>query len=313
MASIKFAAHVVATAENQDVCRDDSLKKSMFNTPVSEWSMVPPSLKTHGSNKSAPVRSSHQLSEREKQRRAELIARAKEKREALIKQIRCEKKLMFFSSCVALISAFIWIIAVSTDFWYGVTADESKQSKSNSTVQPLKVFVSSHTGVWKMCRTHRSNNTDETWCKPHPLFPDQEEIRRDPGLDEHVVDYTRTTTIFAVISLFTMAMSLFSAFYTFKNSRYVYKRLAAGIYFITTLTVLVVLEVTITLLRYEKTHVPFKHPEGSSSYYGFSFHMGWAVFFVYLLNGCIFLVLSRKRKGEKEDGTIEDGLRIIGR
>ena len=104
--------------ENQDIMRDESLKKSMFNTPVSEWSMVPPSLKAHhgGSGKTSKSHS-HQLSEKEKQRRAELIARAKEKREALIRQIRCEKKLMFCSSCIAVISAVLWFIAVGTDFW----------------------------------------------------------------------------------------------------------------------------------------------------------------------------------------------------
>ena len=109
------------------------------------------------------------------------------------------------------------------------------------------------------------------------------------------------------------------------------------------LTVLVVQEVTTTLVGYERKNVPHNHPPGSSVTYGgyiysmlllsecgmratkifktiwssiitgFSFYMGWTVFFVYLLNGCIFLVLSRKRKDEKLEGSIEDGMRIIGR
>lgn len=45
-------------------------------------------------------------------------------------------------------------------------------------------------------------------------------------------DYHRTQLTFAVLSLLLMLLSLSSAFYTFKNGRYMYKRLAAGLYFI---------------------------------------------------------------------------------
>jgi hypothetical protein len=48
---------------------------------------------------------------------AEQIARARERRETIIKEIRKEKRVMFVTSCVAALAALIWIIAVSTDHW----------------------------------------------------------------------------------------------------------------------------------------------------------------------------------------------------
>jgi hypothetical protein len=104
-----------------------------------------------------------------------------------------------------------------------------------------------------------------------------------------IADYTRTSIIFGFLSLLMMVMSLIAAFYTFKNSRYVYKRLAAALYFITgqynplsliahslitmncqllAACILVVLEVVVTTVRYEKLNVPFNHPPNSHEYYG---------------------------------------------
>jgi len=120
-----------------------------------------------------------------------------------------------------------------------------------------------------------------------------------------------------------MVMSLCSAFYTFKNARYMYKRLAAGLFFIAGMTQnhtpntalsinpiislsltascnLVVLEVMVTLVRYSSSNLPWSHPPTSSYSYGFSFYLGWLVFTTFLGNGALFLALSRKRKGNRE-------------
>jgi len=49
----------------------------------------------------------------------------------------------------------------------------------------------------------------------------------------YYLDYARTEICFAIISLLLMLMALIFAFYTFKNSRYMFKRLAAFLFFIT--------------------------------------------------------------------------------
>ena len=44
----------------------------------------------------------------------------------------------------------------------GAKGEATQLSNSNSTGQGSRLFVSSHTGLWKTCRTVRANNTDES-------------------------------------------------------------------------------------------------------------------------------------------------------
>lgn len=49
---------------------------------------------------------------------------------------------------------------------------------------------------------------------------------------------------------------------------------------------------------YEKTFLKKRHPQGSVYHYGFCFILAWFVFIAYGSAGIIFLLASRKRKGE---------------
>lgn len=216
-------------------------------------------------------------------------------------------------------------------------------------------------------------------CSYFSIFLTSQEEAKE-GLNshnEHVIDYTRAQICFAFISVLLMTMTIIAAFYTFKNSRYVYKRLASCLYFMTSelvtftlctaiyenkqdatdesmigtlifhtlnkmstaITVLVVLEVLVTSVSYAASDKAQLYPTGAVVVYGeqkynwqyfcpqsvklnqrnflfwnvwkgFSFYMGWSVFLVYLVNGCMFLILSRKRKLDKdleEDADALDG------
>ncbi|KAF4523033.1 hypothetical protein B566_EDAN012762 [Ephemera danica] len=185
----------------------------------------------------------------------------------------------------------------------------------------------------------------ETKCRYQEFFPTDVKIAADPTVDHDslrcngsnesstqpqlrnltrqtkpnkvmCLDYSRTEVSFAVISLFLMIMGFFFSIYTFRNPRYMFKRLAGGIHFITGGSVLVVIEVLISSIDYERTHLPFVHPRGSLVSYGVSFALAWLVFIILIVSGCCFMIYSRKRKGDKapnEEIAMADEPTIIGR
>lgn len=81
-------------------------------------------------------------------------------------------------------------------------------------------------------------------------------------------------------------------------------------------SVLVVIEVLISSIDYERVHLPFVHPKGVEVDYGWSFALAWIVFLVLFFSGCAFMLYSRKRKGNKaanDEMGMADEPTIIGR
>ena len=67
---------------------------------------------------------------------------------------------------------------------------------------------------------------------------------------------------------------------------------------ISAVCIVVSAEVMANSVDYESEHLTSRHPEGSHYEFGYSYVLVWIVFVIYLIVTLLFLVYSRKRKGE---------------
>ncbi|XP_014259254.1 voltage-dependent calcium channel gamma-2 subunit [Cimex lectularius] len=232
------------------------------------------------------------------------------------KALLVERRLLFFCTCLVGAATLIWVIAVNTQGWFTVAAQD--QSYGIFINETQRFFLRSRSGLFRICRVGKKNQTAKPIeiCRSHEMFPSDDKIRTDPSLDRTILNYTRTEMFFSVVSVLLMLMGFLFSIYTFRNPRYMFKRLAAGVHFLSCASVIVVLEVVINSIYYEKAHLPFVHPRRAVYYYGYSFYLGWLVFAFNAVASIAFLVYSKKRKGDKaltEEMAMADEPTIIGR
>ncbi|GBP77581.1 hypothetical protein EVAR_59324_1 [Eumeta japonica] len=89
---------------------------------------------------------------------------------------------------------------------------------------------------------------------------------------ETVANYVRTMVSFGIISLFVMAMGCGFSVYTFRNPRYMFKRLAAGIHFISTLCTFIVVQVSMSVVEHLKNNIVHMYPKEASHHNDSTIH-----------------------------------------
>ncbi|CAD7015291.1 unnamed protein product [Ceratitis capitata] len=100
-------------------------------------------------------------------------------------------------------------------------------------------------------------------CKYIDMFANSEALRNDPSIDLEVMEYIRTQASFACITVFVMTLGSIFSFYTFKNPRYMFKRLAGGIDLVAASTAVVVIQSLILSVEYTRNNLFYAYPEGA--------------------------------------------------
>lgn len=258
-------------------------------------------------------------------------------RRPLMQALVIERRILFGCTVFVGLCTFVWITAVCTEKWVHIEGGKGAPLPARG-----RYLMWGSAGVWEICRyvfhanmtaaQEKHNGTtlnkppDDitgldgifiTKCTNYLAQPLMENGKpADPAYDVNIANYVRTMISFGIISLFVMAMGCGFSVYTFQNPRYMFKRLAAGIHFISTSCTFVVVQVMMSSVDHLKKNVKFVYPERAYHYYHISFFLAWFVVLINLFAAASFLWYSRKRKGDKaatDELAMADEPTIIGR
>lgn len=260
-------------------------------------------------------------------------------REAELKRkLLVERWVLFACTVMIGLSIILWVTAICTDWWFTVSGGEDGIYVNET----KRFFLYSNSGLWGICRTSYANTnvgggakvtshpvtpSGDTVsnvttrivyqiCTAHEMFPTDTRIRTDPSIDKNILIYNRSEASFSIISLMLMILGFIFSVYTFRNPRYMFKRLAGLIHLLAGACVYAVIQVLISSIDYEKKHLPFTFPRDAIYSYDFSFVLAWLVLIMLLVSGIAFLIYSGKRTGNRapnEEIAMADEPTIIGR
>ncbi|XP_070490979.1 uncharacterized protein [Chironomus tepperi] len=151
-------------------------------------------------------------------------------------------------------------------------------------------------------------------CTYYNLFADEAEIAADPAVDEDMLDLSRTAATFSIIALFIMVLGVFFTVYTFLNPRYMFKRLAGGVHFISGICCVSVCRALHASVQHAEEHLKFAFPGDATYTTGYGFFFGCLVAAINLISCITFFWYSKKKKGDKaateELGMADENIQI---
>ncbi|ESN98804.1 hypothetical protein HELRODRAFT_94914 [Helobdella robusta] len=217
---------------------------------------------------------------------------------------------------VGLLSSFLFLIASLTDDWTIMIPPEPYFVSTER-----KFMLEWRRGLWRDCMLEYYNMTARdpytVWqCTGRDFFPTSETIEADDETDHYILDYERSIAAFAVITLVISSMPIFFTWYSIKEPRYIFKRLAGGLYFITAGCAIVCIEVFKHFLAYGRRYLPNSLMRLADYERGYSYYLGCIAVGLYILAGIVIFIVSGKKKGSNARSmkeAVENEPVIIGR
>jgi hypothetical protein len=98
-------------------------------------------------------------------------------------------------------------------------------------------------------------------CTYHNLFADEALIAADPAVDDDMLDLSRAAATFSIITIFVMTLGFVFTVYTFLNPRYMFKRLAGGVHFISGVSSAFVCRILHMSVHHAQQHLKYAFPD----------------------------------------------------
>jgi len=172
-----------------------------------------------------------------------------------------ERRVLGLATCLAGIGLVIWIAALSTPYWIiHVYPPELSEVWSYHGLYRSCVLISEDSLYWE-CSSDLNSK------------------------DFHVKTMARSILSLSLVGVLLGISSLSFSAYSLQNPKYMYKRVTAVLYTITSCCVLSVLQLAAKQL-----------PSQSKVLYGLSYLLGWSAVLAFATCGATFLIYSRKRK-----------------
>ncbi|OQV13879.1 hypothetical protein BV898_11877 [Hypsibius exemplaris] len=234
-----------------------------------------------------------------------------------------ERKSLLAATSATVIGLILMLVAVSTDYWLVITNPGCAVPHSHSGIFRICLNIDSRNGtqnIRKETSAERSIcSTYPLLCQRHVLFPsDHEASNLKHEFDRNSLNYTRSEVAFSTMGIILMVLGQGFAFFSFKERRYMFKRITAVLHFLSASCVLTCIEVLVSSVTYEQAHLPFRHPALTVHHFGFSFVLACVTCAAFFVAGIIFLVFSRKKKDKNpetemktRDGDMEQQLALI--
>lgn len=222
----------------------------------------------------------------------------------MVDRLELERRVMIAALVSSCLAAVIWLTAITTNEWCSVTFDEWRLINS-STRRTVNTYVKIYNiGLWKLCAYLYFNATNSSLtigpkfqCKT--LKISSEGAEDDSTLDETLMHHRRSTSAMAIIAMCLSPVAIGFGAYALKQARYMFKRVASAVHFITAAAAMVSIEVFRGMLHYMNDKVKGYDWFRGSFQYGFSFGFAWVTFILLVLSGIAFLAVSGKRKRDK--------------